>query len=59
MRATGDILKISLKKSHVPAGVAMIDLDDFKVYNDTCGHDAGDMVLVTVVDVIRRCIRKI
>ena len=47
-----------LKKSHVPAGVAMIDLDDFKVYNDTCGHDAGDMVLVTVVDVIRRCIRK-
>lgn len=47
-----------LKKSHVPAGVAMIDLDDFKVYNDTCGHDAGDMVLVTVVDAIRRCIRK-
>ncbi len=47
-----------LKKSHVPAGVAMIDLDDFKLYNDTCGHDAGDMVLVTVVDVIRHCIRK-
>lgn len=47
-----------LKKSHIAAGVAMIDLDDFKLYNDTCGHDAGDMVLVTVVDVIRRCIRK-
>ena len=47
-----------LKKSHAPAGVAMIDLDDFKLYNDTCGHDAGDMVLVTVVDVIRHCIRK-
>lgn len=47
-----------LKKSHIVAGVAMIDLDDFKLYNDTCGHDAGDMVLVTVVDVIRRCIRK-
>ena len=31
----------------------MIDLDDFKVYNDTCGHDAGDMVLETVVKVIR------
>ena len=47
-----------LKKTHIVAGVAMIDLDDFKLYNDTCGHDAGDMVLVTVVDVIRRCIRK-
>lgn len=47
-----------LKKSHIVAGVAMIDLDDFKLYNDTYGHDAGDMVLVTVVDVIRRCIRK-
>lgn len=47
-----------LKKSHIVAGVAMIDLDDFKLYNDTCGHDAGDMVLVTVVDVIRHCIRK-
>ena len=34
-------------------GAAMIDLDDFKVYNDTCGHDAGDMVLETVVKVIR------
>ena len=47
-----------LKKSHINAGVAMIDLDDFKLYNDTCGHDAGDMVLITVVDVIRHCIRK-
>ena len=40
------------------AGVAMIDLDDFKLYNDTCGHNAGDLVLNTVVGIIRGCIRK-
>lgn len=46
-----------LKNAEISAGVVMIDLDDFKLYNDTCGHDAGDSVLRTVVDTIRRCIR--
>ena len=40
------------------AGVAMIELDDFKLYNDTCGHNAGDLVLNTVVGSIRGCICK-
>ena len=40
------------------AGVAMIDLDDFKLYNDIYGHDMGDQVLCIVADVTKNCIRK-
>ena len=40
------------------AGVAMIDLDDFKLYNDIYGHDMGDQVLCIVADAIKNCIRK-
>lgn len=40
------------------AGVTMIDLDDFKLYNDIYGHDMGDQVLCIVADVIKNCIRK-
>lgn len=47
-----------LKSRTGPAGIAMIDMDDFKVYNDTYGHNAGDMALSTVAEVISTHIRK-
>lgn len=47
-----------LKQTEMVAGVAMIDLDDFKLHNDTYDHNAGDLVLETVVNVIRNSIRK-
>ena len=47
-----------IRKVRGHAGVAMIDLDDFKLYNDTCGRNAGDLVLNTVVGIIRGCICK-
>ena len=41
-----------------PVGVALMDLDDFKVYNDTYGHHAGDLALKTAANVVRDCIRQ-
>ena len=47
-----------IKNARFSAGIAMIDIDDFKIYNDTYGHEAGDIVLDTVVQIIRNDIRK-
>lgn len=47
-----------VKNMSLNAGVAVIDLDDFKLFNDTYGHDGGDLVLTTVVNVIRHYIRR-
>lgn len=46
-----------LKNSTLAAGVAMIDLDDFKVYNDVYGHSAGDSVLTVVAAEMQKGLR--
>ena len=46
-----------LKNRYLNAGVAMIDLDDFKLCNDTFGHSAGDSALRFITSIIHRSIR--
>ena len=40
-----------------PSCVAVMDLDDFKLCNDTCGHHAGDLALEAAASAIRSCVR--
>ena len=46
-----------IRKSIGPAGIALMDVDDFKICNDTYGHHAGDVALKTVASAIQSCIR--
>ncbi|MCH9729429.1 MAG: sensor domain-containing diguanylate cyclase [Actinomycetia bacterium] len=39
-------------------GLLFCDIDQFKAINDTHGHAAGDVVLTTMADRIRSCVRK-
>lgn len=47
-----------LKNSVIDAGVAVVDLDDFKLYNDVFGHHAGDLALEMFAQVAQQNIRK-
>jgi diguanylate cyclase (GGDEF)-like protein/PAS domain S-box-containing protein len=46
------------QRSNKPLGLIMIDIDHFKNYNDTYGHDVGDYVLTEIAEIIRAKLRE-
>jgi diguanylate cyclase (GGDEF)-like protein/PAS domain S-box-containing protein len=55
-----DALKRELhrvKRSNKPVSLIMIDIDHFKRFNDTFGHDAGDFVLSAVAKIVTTNVR--
>lgn len=45
-------------RHEIPVCVAILDVDDFKIVNDTHGHLAGDAALRVVANVLRRSVRR-
>jgi diguanylate cyclase (GGDEF)-like protein/PAS domain S-box-containing protein len=48
---------IRAERSEKSAAVLFLDLDNFKIINDSMGHEAGDRLLVMVAERLRGCLR--
>jgi diguanylate cyclase (GGDEF)-like protein len=46
------------QRSRQPLSLVMIDLDNFKSYNDSFGHEAGNQVLISVAQLLQQSSRK-
>lgn len=46
------------ERTHKPFSFLFADIDKFKNFNDTYGHECGDVVLKTVAQVVRSMLRK-
>lgn len=54
-RTFHEVLGVELKRAkryHRDISLLMIDIDDFKRFNDTYGHQAGDMALKGLADIL-------
>ncbi|MEY2434293.1 MAG: hypothetical protein QOC92_4018 [Acidimicrobiaceae bacterium] len=48
---------VRARRDHLTTALLFLDLDRFKVINDTFGHNMGDHVLVEVANRLRDCVR--
>lgn len=46
------------RREQVPLSLLICDIDDFKGYNDTFGHQAGDRCLRAVADLLRESLQR-
>ena len=51
-------MMLSAQRSNGVVGVVLIDLDHFKLINDTFGHNRGDQLLQTVAQRMLSCVRE-
>ena len=47
------------RATQTPLSLIMVDIDDFKVYNDSLGHQAGDRILKELAQILKNQSRKI
>lgn len=47
-----------LQRHQLPLGIALIDIDYFKKYNDTYGHIAGDQTLRQVAEALQKATKR-
>ena len=50
--------KVRIKRHHKPLTLILCDIDNFKAFNDTFGHDCGDFILVSIAKMMRAMIRE-
>ena len=46
------------ERDHNPISIMMIDIDFFKRYNDSFGHQQGDVALITVASVLKDSLKR-